>query len=118
MIVQLTDPPKPPRIVGFSQCRYYKRYWGEDSGGLCAGWGGSHFYFEVHADGNVARQIQHFDNGSLLLYDECNDDDRFGSRSTVALDAYEYGPYAIDRTEFIANWRPSIAINCEIQDSG
>ena len=76
--VQRFDTPTPHRIVGFSNCAYYKRYWPEDSGGLCSDWGGSHFFFEVHSDGYVARQIQLFDNGKLLLYDECNDDDRFG----------------------------------------
>ena len=111
--VQLFDPPASHRIVGFSDCLYYKRYWNEDSGGFCADWGGSQFFFEVHRDGYVARQIQRFDNGKLLLYDECNDDDRFGGRSTVKLDPNEYESYLIDRAEFINNWKPSVAANIE-----
>jgi translation initiation factor IF-1 len=109
--VRRSTPPRLNRIVGFSPCQYYKRYWDEDSGGLCSGWGGSHLLFEVHPDGWVARQIQQFDNGELLLYDEtCNEDD-FGGRSTIPLDANEYRPYSIGRSEFVSSWKPNLAVN-------
>jgi len=103
--------PKPYRIVGFSACDYFKRYWDGNPGGLCADWGGSYYLFEVHPDGYVARQIEQFDNGNLLLYDETHDEDEYGGRSTVPLDYDEYEQYMIDRSEFICSWRPPAAIN-------
>jgi translation initiation factor IF-1 len=109
--IRPSTPSRLNRIVGFSPCVYYKRYWEEDSGGLCAGWGASHFLFEVHPDGWVSRQIQYFDNGELLLYDETCDEDDFGGRSTVTLDSAEYGPFLIDRSEFVSNWQPNLAAN-------
>jgi hypothetical protein len=109
--IRRSNPPRLNRIVGFSPCLYYKRYWDDDSGGLCAGWGGSHFLFEVHPDGWVSRQIQYFDNGELLLYDETLDEDDFGGRSTVALDAGEYAPFTIDKSEFVRKWKLDLAAN-------
>ncbi|PHQ35265.1 hypothetical protein [Rhodopirellula bahusiensis] len=109
--IQRSTPPRLDCIVGFSPCQYYRRYWNEDSGGLCSGWGGSHFLFEVHPDGWVARQIQRFDNGELLIYDETCDEDSFGGRSIVPLEADEYGPFSIDRSEFLNNWKPNLAVN-------
>ena len=109
--IRQSSPPRLNRIVGFSPCLYYKRYWDEDSGGRCSGWGGSHFFFEVHPDGWVARQLQAFDNGELILYDETCDEDEFGGRSTVQLDAREYDPFLIARSEFVSNWKPNLAAN-------
>ena len=109
--VQLAEPPKQHRIIGFAPCRYFRRYWDENAGGLCAGWGGSHFFFEVHPDGYVARQIELFDNGNRLLYDETSDEDEYGGRSTVSLDFDEYEPFSIDRAEFVNHWQPSAAVN-------
>ena len=111
VVIRRSAPPRLNRVVGFSPCLYYKRYWDDDSGGQCAGWGGSYFLFEVHPDGCVSRQIQYFDNGELLLYDETRDEDDFGGRSTVALDAGEYAPFTIDRPEFVKMWKPNLAVN-------
>lgn len=100
-----------PKIIGFSTCTYFKRYWDENPGGLCSGWGGSNFFFEVQPDGHVARQIVWFDNGNVLLYDELIREDEYGGRSIVTLEFDEYDEFAIDRAEFLRHWQPSIAIN-------
>jgi hypothetical protein len=99
------------RITGRSRCDYYRRYWREDSGGPCEGWGGSAFLFEVHSDGWVARQIQLFDNGRLLVYDEICSDDAYGGRSTVRLEASEYEPFRITRDDFFQYWDPDASTN-------
>ena len=111
VVVELSESETPHRITGFSPCRYFKRYWNENPGGNCDQWGGSTFFFEVHPDGYVARQIELFDNGKLLLYDETIDEDGYGGRSIVTLDLDEYGRFKIERTEFITNWQPSVAVN-------
>ncbi len=109
--IDLSESERPHRISGFSPCRYFKRYWDENPGGICDGWGGSTYLFEVHPDGYVARQIEMFDNGTLLLYDETIDEDHYGGRSIVTLDFDEYDEFSIDRKEFIANWKTSVVIN-------
>ncbi len=92
-------------------CNYYRRDWSEDSGGLCEGWGGSTFLFEVHSDGLVARQIQIFDDGRFLLYDEICDQDGYGGRSTERLDPIEYEPFRVTRDEFFRLWDPDASVN-------
>ena len=101
----------PYWITERATCHYFRRYWAEDSGGLCEGWGGSTFLFEVHTDGFVARQIQMFDNGAFILYDEICDQDEYGGRSTEKLDVAEYGPFRITRAEFFDRWDPDGSFN-------
>jgi translation initiation factor IF-1 len=116
-VVEPSECDRPYRIAGFSPCRYFKRYWNENPGGNCDGWGGSTYFFEVHPDGYVARQIELFDNGNLLLYDETIDEDRYGGRSIVTLEFDEYDEFSIDRTEFNSNWKPSVAVNRQPQNA-
>jgi hypothetical protein len=92
-------------------CNYYRRYWSGDSGGLCKGWGGSTFLFEVHNDGCVSRQIQLFDDGRFILYDEICDEDAYGARSTVRLDGIEYDSFRISQEEFFQHWNPDASVN-------
>jgi hypothetical protein len=99
------------QITARSICNYYCRDWSEDSAGLCQGWGGSRFLFEVHRDGWVVRQIQLFDNGCFLLYDEIRDEDAYGGRSTVRLDGNEYEPFRITQDEFFEHWDPDASMN-------
>ncbi len=70
-----------------------------------------YLFLRVHPDGYVARQIEMFDNGTLLLYDETIDEDHYGGRSIMTLDFDEYDEFSIDRKEFMANWKTSVAIN-------
>ena len=98
-------------ISASAPCTYYRRYWEEDSGDLCSGWGGSHFLFEVHTDGCVSRQIQLFDNGKFLVYDEICEEDEFGGRSTVPLDLAEYEAFTISKGEFFDHWDPDSSEN-------
>ena len=78
----------------------------EEYGDLCSGWGRSNFFFEVHSDGYVSRQIQSLDNGKFLVYDEIRVEDEFGCRSTVPLDFAEYERFEISKDEFFEHWDP------------
>ena len=98
-------------ITDLSPCNYYERYWPGDSGGLCAGWGGSTFLFETHKDGWVARQIQRFDNGHIILYDEIVTEDGYGGRSKVPLDLAEFAQSRTTRDGFFQYWDPDTSIN-------
>jgi len=73
--------------------------------------------FEVQPDGYVARQIELFDNGNVLLYDEVIREDEYGGRSIVTLEFDEYDEFEIDRAEFLRLWQPSIAINRRTEDA-
>ncbi|WP_442509393.1 hypothetical protein SH528x_000962 [Novipirellula sp. SH528] len=98
-------------ITGWAICNYYRRYWSEDSGGLCVGWGGSTFLFEVHTDGWVSRQIQLFNVRRFILYDEICDQDGYGGRSTERLDPNEYERFRITRDDFFQQWDPEASVN-------
>lgn len=98
-------------ITELSTCNYYERYWADDSGGLCTGWGGSTFLFETHVDGWVARQIQRFDNGNIILYDEIVTEDAFGGRSTVPLELADFAQSRTTRDSFYQYWDPDASIN-------
>ncbi len=113
VVVESTGRKTPPFywISAIATCHYFRRYWSEDSGGPCAGWGGSNFLFEVHEDGYVSRQIQLFDNGKYIVYDEICDEDKYGARSTVALDLVEYVPFSIAKSEFFDHWDPDCSVN-------
>ena len=76
-----------------------------------SGWGGSTFLFEVHADGWVSRQIQVFDDGRFILYDEIVDQDAYGGRSTERLDGREYESFRITKAEFFQYWDPDASVN-------
>ena len=98
-------------ITSRSNCNYYRRYWDADSGGLCADWGGSTFLFETHEDGWVARQIQLFDNGHFVLYDEIVAEDKYGGRSTVPLDLTDFEHSLTTPDDFFHHWEPDTSIN-------
>ena len=90
---------------------HFRRYWFEDSGGLCTGWGGgSWFYFEADAEGTVYRQVQLFGNGRYLTH-EGAEEDLFGYCTDEPLDLIEYEEYRIERDDFIAVWSPATAAN-------
>ena len=53
--------------------RYFKKNWEETTGDeLTDDWGVSIFYFETDDSLNVLKQIQIFENGKILKYDELN----------------------------------------------
>ena len=85
--------------------RYFKRHWDETPGeGLTGSWGTSIFYFETDEDYNVLRQIQIFQNGQILKYDNNLVNDQFGGLADQQLDKNDFANYSIDDYEFNSTW--------------
>ena len=88
---------------------YYKRHWDEDRADEYAAWGCSDWFFEAAPDGTVTRQMEVYDNGTVMQYHAHHIEDVFGGLSDQPVDHGEYNPFIISREEFESAWnaRPS-----------
>ncbi|GAB1357546.1 hypothetical protein MASR1M29_17150 [Cloacibacterium normanense] len=85
--------------------RYFKKNWEETSGDeLTDDWGVSIFYFETDDSLIVFKQIQIFENGNILKYDELNNEDEFGSMADQSLEEEEFLDFEIPKEEFYNIW--------------
>jgi len=84
---------------------YAKRHWNELRGDAHDAWGTSWWYFEVDDQGRVLRQIEQYESGVQLRYDEQHAEDEFGGLAQVPLDlsAPLYSPVASQ--DFEAIWQ-------------
>ena len=97
--------------------RYFKRRWDESRGDEYDSWGLSTWYFEVGDDGYPVRQLQQYDGGPILKYDQTHLDDEFGGLGDQALDLDEFTPFEIDSVAFESTWSSSSTQNGP-QDAG
>ena len=84
---------------------YFKRRWVEDRGDQYADWGCSMWYFEAGADGYPTRQMEVYENGKVLQYDQQHATDSFGGLCDQPLDAVEFASSIITQTQFEQAWR-------------
>lgn len=85
--------------------RYLKKKWEENTGEeLTDNWGFSIFYFETDDSWNVLKQIQVFENGKALKYDEFNFEDEFGGLADQRLEEEEFIDHDISKEEFYNIW--------------
>ncbi len=85
--------------------RYFKKNWEETTGDeLTDDWGVSIFYFETDDSLNVLKQIQIFENGNILKYDELNNEDEFGAMADQSLEEEEFLDCEITKEEFYNIW--------------
>ena len=85
--------------------RYFKKNWEETTGDeLTDDWGVSIFYFETDDSLNVFKQIQIFENGNILKYDELNNEDEFGAMADQSLEEEEFLDFEIPKEEFYNIW--------------
>lgn len=91
--------------------RYYKGRWDEDRGDEFASWGASDWYFEVEPDKTVARQIEVYDGGVVLRYDQQHLDDKFGGLTDKPFDAAGLPVAEIARDDFERAWSTHTAAN-------
>ena len=85
--------------------RYFKKNWEETTGNeLTDDWGVSIFYFETDDSLNVLKQIQIFENGNILKYDELNNEDEFGAMADQSLEEEEFLDFEIPKEEFYNIW--------------
>lgn len=85
--------------------QHYQRRWDESRGDEYDAWGASTWFFEVESDGSVVRQIEVYDHGPTLRYDEDRVEDDFGRLGLGRLDALEdWSPWAISAETFESVW--------------
>jgi hypothetical protein len=80
--------------------RYFRRRWDEDPGFELAGWGASEWLFATDERGHVTNQLEIFENGNTLAYDESHPEDEYGGLSVEPLDLADFAAYEITAAEF------------------
>lgn len=96
--------------------RYFKYRWEETRGDEYADWGFSTFYTELDSEYYALRQIEVYDNGNILKYDETCLDDKFGMLAEKALseeELEESNCIEISKKEFDEKWLNLKALNRE-----
>ena len=63
--------------------RYFRRRWDESRGDEHASWGGATYYFDTDMALMATRQVEEYDNGNRLLYDESHPEDDHGGLTYV-----------------------------------
>jgi hypothetical protein len=93
------------KTIAEMNTRYFKKFWKESTGDkLTDSWGSSTYYFETDFNLNVKKQLQLFQNGKKLKYDEQNIEDELGFLSDQTLDIQEFTVNEIKKNEFDEIW--------------
>jgi hypothetical protein len=83
---------------------YLKSKWNELRGDKFDHWGTSEWYFEIGDDCYVTRQIEIYQNGTVLKYDENNLEDEYGGLAEKPLDLDDMEYTIISKGDFEAIW--------------
>lgn len=76
---------------------YYKLEMEDDF----AGWGDVTIFYEVDVDGEVNRQVEIFSNGRVLLYDQDQPADEYGSLADPMPDHDRFmSAFSVSRSDF------------------
>jgi hypothetical protein len=84
--------------------KYYRRNWEETRGDEFDGWGKSVWYFETENSGQPTKQVEVYDNGKILKYDQTKLEDEFGGLGIHELDLEEFAEFEITKQEFEKVW--------------
>lgn len=90
---------------------YFRRRWDESRGDDYDAWGRSLWLFETDDEFWPLRQIEIYDGGQTLFYDRQHLKDRYGGLGDQALDADEFEPFKITRSEFEHEWSARKPLN-------
>ena len=81
--------------------KYFKKFWDENTGEeLTNDWGNSTYYFETDENLNVLKEIQIFENGNVIKYDEINNEDEYGFLADQPLEIEEFENCEISEEKF------------------
>ena len=83
---------------------YYKRNWEETRGDDFDNWGKSVWYFETENSGLPTKQIEVYENGKVLKYNQTKLEDKFGRLGDQELDLAEFSQFEITKQEFEKIW--------------
>ncbi len=91
--------------------RYFKRHWDESRGDTYDSWGTSDWLFETDQEGAVNRQIEIYENGTVLKYELDHLQDEFGMLADQNLDIADFLESEISAHEFEESWGKFVAFN-------
>ena len=93
--------------------RYFRRPWDELRGDEHDAWGTSVWFLEIDDEGWIRRQVQVYDTGPTLTYDDTAPHDAYGELGDqqVDIDDDGYTPFIIDAATFDAAWRDARPLN-------
>ena len=100
----MSDTETLPTIM-----KYFKRDWEETRGDEFDNWGTSTFYFETDETGLPIKQLEKYQNGQVLKFDQINPLNQFGMLSDQTLDLDEFKNFEITKEEFQNIW--SLEVN-------
>jgi hypothetical protein len=84
--------------------KYYKRNWDESRGDEFDDWGKSIWYFETDNSGLPTKQMEVYESGKKLKYDQRKLKDDFGGLGDQELDLDEFCEFEITELEFNKAW--------------
>ncbi len=87
-----------------NKMKYYKRNWEETRGDEFDNWGKSIWYFETENSGLPTKQVEVYENGKILKYDQTKLEDEFGGLGDQELDLNEFSEFEITEQEFEKIW--------------
>lgn len=92
--------------------RYFRRQWDEDRGNDHASWGQATYYFETDEVLVASRQIEIYDGGQRLRYDQAHPEDEHGFLSFGRIFPDDEWPelFEITATEFDKEWAKGVVI--------
>ena len=97
---------KPRNVSGNPMTtQYYKRHFDEPRTEQSEVWGTCVYFFETNQDGEVLRQIEVYENGRTLKYDEEFIEDEFGFLADQPLDLIDFEKFAITKPDFEFQWQ-------------
>lgn len=94
--------------------KYCKWFWDESLGGEYETWGTSTYFMEVIGAGNnlcAIRQIEVYENGNVLFYDDSHFTDDYGMLCDKPLGEEDIQEFGITKAEFEQVWNTNIPMN-------
>ena len=91
--------------------KYFKRSWEQSRGDEYDDWGTSVWFLEVHEGRWLNRQLQIYENGNVLSYDESHDLDEYGGLGDQEVDLVEFAEFEIDADQFEQQWQSAKPLN-------
>ncbi|MGB3773802.1 MAG: hypothetical protein WA951_00965 [Leeuwenhoekiella sp.] len=84
--------------------KYYRRNWEETRGDEFDSWGKSIWLFKTENSGQPTKQMEIYENGKVLKYDQTKLEDEYGGLGDQELDLDEFSDFEITEQEFEKYW--------------
>jgi hypothetical protein len=90
---------------------FYKRPWDENRGDQFADWGTSIYFFETDSSGHPVRQMEIYQNGTVLQYSSIHQNDDYGMLADQPLERSDFIQFEISKEEFEEAWDSAKPLN-------